>query len=118
MDQLRHLDARQRGRLPAEARPGRRGVDDRAGRVAERDEVVRAFDDEPTNGVVDALSTCRQRFRAAARGSAPQGRAFLVAVCTIPGGKARGAAGRLSALLLENGLQAGEIGGSEDEAVL
>src|SRR6185369_2329091 len=50
---------------------GRRRVDDHAGRVAERDEVVRAFDDEPTNGVVDALSACRERFGAAARGVCP-----------------------------------------------
>jgi hypothetical protein len=53
VDQLEDPDTGERGRIPAETRPGRRGVDDRARRIAERDEVVRALDDEPADGVVD-----------------------------------------------------------------
>jgi hypothetical protein len=72
MDQLEDGDPRELGRFPAEARPGRRRVDDRAGRVAERDEIVRSLDDEPTYRVVDALRSDRERLSPAARGSAPQ----------------------------------------------
>jgi hypothetical protein len=51
---------------------------------------VRAFDDEPTDGVVDTLSSARERLRTAARGSAPQsGLSLFVAVCTISRRKAR-----------------------------
>jgi hypothetical protein len=55
VDQLDDFDAGERGGIPPELRPRRRRVDDRAGRVAERDEVVGALDDEPTDGVVDAF---------------------------------------------------------------
>jgi hypothetical protein len=59
MDQLDHRGAGKVARLPAEGRPGGRRIDDRAGQVAERDEIVRPRDDQPTDGVVDALSRCR-----------------------------------------------------------
>ena len=59
MDQLDHRRAGEVARLPPEARPGRRGIDDRARQIAEGDEVVRPLDDQPTDGVVDALSRCR-----------------------------------------------------------
>ena len=59
MDQLDHRVAGEVARLPPEARPGGRGIDDRAGQIAEGDEVVRPRDDQPTDGVVDALSRCR-----------------------------------------------------------
>jgi hypothetical protein len=58
MDQLDHSGAGEVAQLPAEARPRRRGIDDRAGQVAERDEIVRPRDDQPADGVVDALSRC------------------------------------------------------------
>jgi hypothetical protein len=45
MEQLDDRDAGEVGRLPAEFRPRRGCVDDRAGQVAERDEVVGALDD-------------------------------------------------------------------------
>ena len=72
VDQLEHLDPGERSRLPADVRPGRRRVDDRAGWVAERDEIVRALDDEPADGVVDGLRRCRERLCAPGRLSAPQ----------------------------------------------
>jgi hypothetical protein len=40
MDQLEHRYAGEVGRLPAELRPGRRGVDDRTREVTEGDEIV------------------------------------------------------------------------------
>ena len=70
------------GRFPAEVRPGGRGVDDRARQIAERDEIVRALDDEPADGVVDVLRS-RARLGPAARCSAPQSALLLAAVCTI-----------------------------------
>jgi hypothetical protein len=72
MDQLEDGDARELGGFPAEAGPGRRGVDDRARGVAERDEVVGPLDDVPPYRVVDALRSDRERLSPAARGSAPQ----------------------------------------------
>ena len=71
MEQLDDRDAGEVGRLPAEFRPRRGRVDDRAGQVAERDEVVRALDDEPPDGVVNALGSHSARLGPAARGSAP-----------------------------------------------
>jgi hypothetical protein len=59
MDQLDHRHAREVARLPAEIRPRGRGVDDQARQVAEGDEVMRALDDKPTNGIIDVLSRGR-----------------------------------------------------------
>jgi predicted lipoprotein with Yx(FWY)xxD motif len=72
MEQLDDRHAGQVGRLPAEMRPRRGGVDDPAFQVAEGDEVVRALDDEPANGVVKRLGSGRARLRSAARGSPPK----------------------------------------------
>jgi hypothetical protein len=88
MQQLADLHARELSRLPPEVRPGRRGVDDRPVQVAEGDEVVRALDDEPTDGIVDGLSRGRERLSSAARLLRPPVRSSLVvAVCTKRGGK-------------------------------
>ena len=90
MDQLEHRRADERCRLPAETRPGRRRVDDHSRQLAERDEIVRALHDEPTDGVVDALGSGRKRLRPAARGSSPRSLSrLLVAVCPIRVGKTR-----------------------------
>jgi hypothetical protein len=59
MDQLDHRHAREVARLPAEVRPGGRGIEDQASQVAEGDEVMRALDDKPTDGVIDVLSRGR-----------------------------------------------------------
>jgi hypothetical protein len=88
MQQLADRHADEVGRLPADVSPGRRGVDDRPVQIAKGDEVVRALDDEPTDGIVDTLSRGRERLRPAARCSAPQVRLLLVAVCTNIGGMA------------------------------
>ena len=53
-----------------EPRTARRRRSPRSGRKG--DEVVRALDDEPTDGIVDTLSRGRGRLRPAARCSAPQ----------------------------------------------
>ena len=66
IDQILDRDTGERVRIPPERQPRRRGVNDRARQIAENDEVVRALDDEPTDGVVDVLRV-RVRFDPATR---------------------------------------------------
>ena len=76
MEEIEDGDPGEVDRLPAEIGPGRGRVNDRARQVAERYEVVRALDDEPPYGVVDALNCRSERLRPAARCSAPPVRLF------------------------------------------
>ncbi len=84
VDQILERYAGKLARIPADREPRRRRVDDRAHEVAEDDEVVRALDDEPPNGVVDVLGRARERLGPAARRVPPSSASWLVGSLHYP----------------------------------